>query len=1214
MRRSGRPSRTSTRRFAATFVALAMPIVGVITGTTGVALSPASAATAAVSLSSPNPSPQPPLQAAPGQFVSVPLYRVLDTRSGTGESGGAAQLGAGKALTVQVTGVDGIPADASSVVVNVVALNTTAAGYLTTYDPDLSDPNIASVGVKAGVSTNQTDTIAASASGRVAVANHSSAPLDVVMTVMGYFTGLTDTSAGDTYHNAPWVKIVDTTTGLGAPQAPVPAGGSITVQVSGEGGIATGADTAVVQLSGLNASSNGYLTAYAAGSADPGVSVLFYDGSMTYRDITYVPLSATGKITITNHGSGSVDVAVVTRGYFMPPSATPVGAEYIRVGPAGPVVVYGSSSGGAQIAANSSVTFQVAGTAGLPATGIAEVAEHVVVTHPADSGYLDVYRGGGVDPYQPTLNFLAGDNTDVGYQDSILSQVSPTGQETITNHSAGTVDVQVAVIGMYFNPQIPPVPSYLRTTATDTTTPVLSGVVQDATGQDPTGEVFLFDASGSPIGGSPTAIGQVSSGERVTWPVTLGTLTDGSTYQWYMETCDQGVCSAPSATQVFTIDTSTAPPPPVATQTATITGAQITGTDAITNPGACSGSDCPLASNATLSVGYDGTSNWATALKLSLSSIPAGSEIVSATLTLTEASCLTGTTCASSLIDVYDTASDVATAGTGPALASDVMPNPVTATSPATQGTWDIASLVQAWVGGEQNDGLIIQAPTSGTSGISYYSPAASVPASELPQVTIGYIPPTVPTAPTNLNVTPGDQGALVTWAGPGNWGYTDTTGQATASYTVQALAGSTVVASTTTSGNTAVITGLTNGTSYTFQVAATNPIGTGPAATSSAVTPVAVTGGSTQYADAVSQFLNAQDALFSGQSATASSALSADSMASADSTQLSDENLADSVPAVLMAAHGQQDTNDTTTLSNTLAMAGPGGIVTVYSTADETYTTVDTSTGTAVSIPGEAVTNYLFTYSTSGGTPQLTGYVNADAALTQVGPGEMPTATSLALDGPPPSGGPAPVATDSSGNFISGSDSTSAPCISATTGGHHGGYLCPNRTNEVTWALKNAFGSNNGFGDDCTDFASRALHIGGGLKLDLAPIPWDPTEQRNDAYWYQVHYAIGTFNSFSWSVAQRLANFFDLQGSYFLKYASNAQPGYDIFASWKGQGYFDINHAGIITVVNGTGIYITQHTYDRKNESLYRQAGRRSWFAYAPHLQAWIVVPSRKA
>jgi hypothetical protein len=81
------------------------------------------------------------------------------------------------------------------------------------------------------------------------------------------------------------------------------------------------------------------------------------------------------------------------------------------------------------------------------------------------------------------------------------------------------------------------------------------------------------------------------------------------------------------------------------------------------------------------------------------------------------------------------------------------------------------------------------------------------------------------------------------------------------------------VVATTTTDSESAVLTGLTDGTSYTITVTATNPVGTGAAASTTS-TPVTATGGPAQYSSAVSQFLNAQDELISGQAATATGAL----------------------------------------------------------------------------------------------------------------------------------------------------------------------------------------------------------------------------------------------------------------------------------------------------------------------------------------------------
>ena len=1189
---------------------------GAIFAVTGSAALAAGAARSAPALSAPNPPAQPLLQASPGEFVSVPIYKVLDTRYGTGEPGGAAQLAAGAAIAVTVTGADGVPSDATSVVVNVNAINASAAGYLTDYDSDNADPDVASVGVRPGVNTNQTDTVPVSSTGTISFANHTSGSLDIAVSVTGYYTGGSDTSAGDTYRDAAWNEIVDTTTGLGTSEAPIPAGGSITVQVGGEGGIESGADTAVVQLTALNATATGFLTAYAAGSSDPGVSVLSYDSDLTYANLAYAPLSSAGQLTIANHGSAPVDLTVVTRGYFMPPAYSTVGGEY---DPVGPVTVYGAG-GGTALAGNSSVTFQVAGTAGLPATGLNEVAEHVIVTSPAASGSLDVYRGGATDSHQATMSFLADDNTDVGYQDSILSQVSPTGEETVTNESPGALTLQVVVVGMFFQPEVPAVPSYLQAAETYSTTPVLSGIVQDATGDDPSGEIFLFGSSGNPIGGSPTAVGQVSSGERVTWDVPDGNLADGSTYQWYMEACDQGVCSAPSPTQTFTVDTSAAPPAPTATNTVTLPESAVTSMDGISDSGACSGSDCPVtAGGAALNVGYDGTSNWASGLKLNLSAIPACSTVISATLQLTRSGCLTGTSCSASALDVYEADSDVTQAATGPELAAAAIPDPTTATAPAAQGTWDITGIVQGWTAGDDpNDGLVIQAPSTGTEGVSYYSPASGAGASSLPQVTIGYIPPAVPAAPASLTVTPGDGGAEVTWSEP-SWNYTDDTddSSATPTYTVQALTSTgTVAASQTAYGQAATITGLTNGVPYTVTVTGTNPIGTSAAATSAAVTPEAVPGGSAQYISAVTQYLNSQDAVTSGAAPTAAAALDGASMSSADMTMLSDEDQSDSSVSAALSVNSQQMTDDTTTLSGTLAVLSPDGTtVSVYASSEETWTTVDSSSGTAESIPGSADGDYIFSFADPGSTPQLTGQADADAALLPINTDGDETALSDTLDAATiaddDSDAPAPLPVTSTGQFVAGPDSV--------TGGGCGSGPC--QASAATWALNHICPNDpkrcdNGFSEDCTDFVSRALRFGGGFPEIWSGNRYGDYSDKDS--WYQFHGSFMTKTAYNWAGEPNLARYEKRYGgaSIFYKYGrkqgsvnSAIGSGALIFASHLHGGRFaNIYHVGMVTKVSGDNLYITQHSTDFKNRPLWASTGS-SWFNDNHHYLVKVYV-----
>ncbi len=124
------------------------------------------------------------------------------------------------------------------------------------------------------------------------------------------------------------------------------------------------------------------------------------------------------------------------------------------------------------------------------------------------------------------------------------------------------------------------------------------------------------------------------------------------------------------------------------------------------------------------------------------------------------------------------------------------------------------------------------------TNGTSYTATVQAVNAngtSAASTPSAAFTPSTVPGAPTNLSFTPADGFATGTWTAPADNGGSPVTGYVV---TLTPNAGT-----ATYSGTSVIISGLTDGTSYTGVVRAVNVRGTGAASTASAAfTPVAQT------------------------------------------------------------------------------------------------------------------------------------------------------------------------------------------------------------------------------------------------------------------------------------------------------------------------------------------------------------------------------------
>ncbi len=162
-------------------------------------------------------------------------------------------------------------------------------------------------------------------------------------------------------------------------------------------------------------------------------------------------------------------------------------------------------------------------------------------------------------------------------------------------------------------------------------------------------------------------------------------------------------------------------------------------------------------------------------------------------------------------------------------------------TPPASNGgsaitSYTVTSSPGGFTGSGAGSPIVVTGLTNGTAYTFTVTATNAIGTGAASAASNSVTPATVPGAPTIGTATAGNAQASVTFAAPASDG-----GSAITSYTVTSNPGG---LTGTGAGSPIVVTGLTNGTAYTFTVTATNAIGTGPAsAASNSVTPVTIPG-----------------------------------------------------------------------------------------------------------------------------------------------------------------------------------------------------------------------------------------------------------------------------------------------------------------------------------------------------------------------------------
>src|ERR1035437_9926056 len=259
-----------------------------------------------------------------GQYVPITPVRIADTRTGSTFPNAGQTMQAGGSVTVALPSS---VAGASAVALNVTATNTTGSGFFTVYPAGGTPPLASSLNFSPGANVPNFVIVPVGASNSITIYNgppggdgSTGGAADAVVDLQGSFNTVANTSGGAGHFNplTP-ARITDTRAGSGQTNAgmTLTAGGTLTVQATGKGGVpATGVSAVEVNVTEAANTAGGFLTVFPQGNTAPTVSNLNYVSGQIIANRVIVPVNpANGQFSIFNH-AGNTDVVVDVDGYF----------------------------------------------------------------------------------------------------------------------------------------------------------------------------------------------------------------------------------------------------------------------------------------------------------------------------------------------------------------------------------------------------------------------------------------------------------------------------------------------------------------------------------------------------------------------------------------------------------------------------------------------------------------------------------------------------------------------------------------------------------------------------------------------------------------------------------------------------------------------------------------------------------------------------------
>lgn len=319
------------------------------------------------------------------RYTAVDPVRVLDTRDGTGAP--KAVVKPAGVLDLKVTGVGGVPDNATAVVLNVTGVSPSQATDVRVYPTPVtltSVPEVSNLNLAVGLTRANLVTVPVGNNGRVRLRNNAG-----TVSLLADLSGFYAPAAAATFTPVDPVRLLDTRSAVGtATKTRVPAGGLVDLKVAGVGPVPADATAVALTVTAVNATQSTDVRVYPAPtdtSTVPTISNVNLGAGPGVPNVVIVKVGAGGAVRLRN-SSGEVHLLADVAGYY---SGDANGSLFRAVSPLRVLDTRSrlgtASSSSTRVGPGGVVDLRISGVAQVPSTARAAVLTVTGVTASAST-------------------------------------------------------------------------------------------------------------------------------------------------------------------------------------------------------------------------------------------------------------------------------------------------------------------------------------------------------------------------------------------------------------------------------------------------------------------------------------------------------------------------------------------------------------------------------------------------------------------------------------------------------------------------------------------------------------------------------------------------------------------------------------------------------------------------------------------------------------